>query len=536
VNKKIISAILVLLMLFGVVYADSGGGNLSLDLLHQDAYGCYFHVSSLAYDWNGANYNALVITDGSTTDGSTTDPDGTWYAVENPGVDGTHHYVDGYASDLTPETRYTLRAYLMLATGEWKYAGSDSIKTTPEVLPPDPYSTGITAVGNNGAKITFVIGEDCPYTEFKHNTSNNEPDYWATYDERTTSGTNTTEGSITIYDLPYDDTSYFYLRSRDSSGVASAWVSGEEITTLSPLPPSPPTITNRFDGGVDLSCGSVSRAYTYYFEYRKQGDTTWNQVSSSTNSVSITGLQYGTVYEFRAKTDLIETYSSINIGTTAPKMPTISAGAVTYSSIAINVAALAGNCDKVKVECYEINGTLVSTNWIDPTGRTFPSSRTTTFSNLNRNYSYKFIATAAYDAGGDGTGTGTWSESVPSAEVVVTTLNRPDNWAWSYNITSGGAVYQSSYNSSTGVLTAYIMPASEWWDFQMKINDFRTYMGLPDYSFLNVNSGDGCTPAIINDAIDAINPMLTTGQISHVSAGNVSASIFNTMRDRLNSL
>jgi hypothetical protein len=379
-------------------------------------------------------------------------------------------------------------------------------------------------------RVYFTKDPTANYSELVWNTSGNEPDYYSSYDARTTNSS-----SITVTGLSYNSDVYFWLRSRDSTGNVGEWVYADYITTQSPPAPSPPTILNRFEGGLDLDCGSVDQASTYYLEYRVQGNSTWNQVSNTTNSFTLTGLQYGTAYEFRAKTDLVETYSSINIGTTAPKIPTISAGTVTYSSVGINVGALPGNCDRVKVECYEVNNTLVATNWIDPVGRTFPASGTT-FTGLNRNYSYKFIATAAYDASGDGTGTGTWIESGPSAEVLVTTLNRPDNWAWSYNMVSGGAVYQSSYDPNTRILTAYIMPATEWWNFLLKINDFRTYMGLADYQFLNVNAGDGCTPAIINDAIDAINAMFTTGLIPHVSAGNVPASIFTTMRDKLNSL
>lgn len=199
----------------------------SLNLYSQTAYDCLFHVANLQYDWNAYNYNSCVITNGSTTNGSTTDPSGTWYAVVNPGATGGK-YIDDIVSGLDPETSYTLKAYIMTTDMRWWYAGSDTIKTTPEVLPDEPYHDYTNLVGTNSAYIRFIKAFDTIYTEVKWNISGSDPDYWATYDQRTTSSTN-----ITISNLPYGSDVYFWIRSRNSSGVTSGWVWAGMVTTSS---------------------------------------------------------------------------------------------------------------------------------------------------------------------------------------------------------------------------------------------------------------------------------------------------------------
>jgi hypothetical protein len=476
-------------------------------------------------------YYTAGVADNPFTSGSLTEPDGLlgWEYAEDG--TGTYRYVY-VVVNVIPGIYQSFYGFVQKVDDKYYSIGSDSCYTYPETMPDDPYFDNAVLVGSNSVRLYFTKAIGVQYTEVYWNTSGTDPKYGVSYDARTTSST-----SILVSGLPYNDTVYFWLRSRDFAGNMGEWVYCQMLDTGAPPAPTPPIIINRFDGGLDLQCGSVNLADTYYFEYRKQGTTTWTTVTSGTNTLTITGMQYGTAYEFRASTDLIATYSSINVGTTLPKKPTISVTAITYDAITVQVAALPNNCDKVKVECYELGGTFAGMNWIDPAGRTFPAPMATSFAGLNRNFAYYFIATSLYDAGGDGTGTGIWLESVPSDSVNATTLNRPNNWAWSYNMISGGNVYQSSYNAGTKVLTAYIMPYAEWNSFTAKINDFRTYKGLAGYAFTTVATGTNVTPSLINQAINAINPMLDVSlRMSNVVVGNIYAATFNTMRDKLNSL
>jgi hypothetical protein len=117
--------------------------------------------------------------------------------------------------------------------------------------------------------------------------------------------------------------------------------------------------------------------------------------------------------------------------------------------------------------------------------------------------------------------------------IYVTTLSaRPSNWSWSYSIYSGGSVYNTQIVG--GQITAYLMSYSEWNNFTSRINQFRIYRGLSNYSFTTVSSGSNCTPGIINEAVTAINAMGFS--IPTVGSGNVPASVFIQMRDSLNSI
>ena len=126
--------------------------------------------------------------------------------------------------------------------------------------------------------------------------------------------------------------------------------------------------------------------------------------------------------------------------------------------------------------------------------------------------------------------TGLYSER---ATITATTLSaRPSNWSWSYNIYSGGSVYNTI--KSGNMFIAYIMPAAEWNNFTSRINEFREYKGLSSYSFTTVYAEGNCTSSIINQAVNAINAMGFS--ISTVSNGNVPASVFIQMKDKLNSI
>lgn len=107
-----------------------------------------------------------------------------------------------------------------------------------------------------------------------------------------------------------------------------------------------------------------------------------------------------------------------------------------------------------------------------------------------------------------------------------------NDWNWWKTLSSGSEFYGQSGK------TIYLMQASHWNDFTSHINTVRARKGLSNYSFTSASSGTDVTAAIINQAIIAINEMLTSGYLPTVSSGvtNVSAKIFNDMKDKLNSI
>lgn len=82
-------------------------------------------------------------------------------------------------------------------------------------------------------------------------------------------------------------------------------------------------------------------------------------------------------------------------------------------------------------------------------------------------------------------------------------MARPDNWQWSFLISSGGPVYNTVLSGNT--LIQYIMTAAEWNAFTAKIEEFRAYKGLSVYGFTTVTPGMDFSYQYMNQAISAIN-------------------------------
>ena len=97
---------------------------------------------------------------------------------------------------------------------------------------------------------------------------------------------------------------------------------------------------------------------------------------------------------------------------------------------------------------------------------------------------------------------------------------RPNNWTWSPSIVKGMPVNIS---------------ASHWNSFTNRINQFRVYKGLSNYSFTLAVSNTAITAAIVNQAITAINGLSAHYSQPLVSKGDpLTADLFNSLRDLLN--
>ncbi|MDR0957926.1 MAG: hypothetical protein LBM16_01790 [Clostridiales bacterium] len=101
--------------------------------------------------------------------------------------------------------------------------------------------------------------------------------------------------------------------------------------------------------------------------------------------------------------------------------------------------------------------------------------------------------------------------------------NRPENWNWVSVISVGEPIR---------------LTAVEWNDFCSRINEFRNYSGLAQYSFLAVHQGDKITAAATNQALSAILEIPGHGDApAAVSAGDkIYAELFNKLRDALNAI
>lgn len=122
---------------------------------------------------------------------------------------------------------------------------------------------------------------------------------------------------------------------------------------------------------------------------------------------------------------------------------------------------------------------------------------------------------------------GTGTADFENFTTLPVTPTRPSNWTWTSLVSSRATNPNTIY---TGVIPLNLVNASEWNNFTTRINAFRSYKGLTAYSFSSVGPGSPFTPAIYNQAVNAILPMATPS----LPLGYYSKLI--ALRDALNSI
>jgi len=142
-------------------------------------------------------------------------------------------------------------------------------------------------------------------------------------------------------------------------GSTNEYGAGLVQAELPPIPETPssaPVITSRIEGGYNLSWGESLYATYYRLKYYYNGSEQTAGVYNTTHT--LTNLGYGISYELSVKgmNDSGESdYTSINIGTTAPKSPgNITSPLISANDIDIRVAdGMSGNFDHIRVYKYD---------------------------------------------------------------------------------------------------------------------------------------------------------------------------------------
>lgn len=165
-----------------------------------------------------------------------------------------------------------------------------------------------------------------------------------------------------------------------------------------------------------------------------------------------------------------------------------------------------------------------------PKGVYQPSEST---SNITRTVSGKFLDSGAtykvrafiVNSSGEVSYTSSWI-SVTTPDVI-----RPNDWEWTTTISSTAYVPMDS-------LGFHPVTATEWNNFTKRINEFRAYTGYSDYSFSKVSRGQDFTPAIYNQAVNAIKGIIGYGSyLSTISTETtLTADLFLSLRDELNAI
>lgn len=333
------------------------------------------------------------------------------------------------------------------------------------------------------------------------------------YNTTSSGGTSVvTTGSVTGQSLSAPYTIYGFAQAANGLYYQAGEVT---IAVVYPTVPShAPWTSSLIEGGFNLYWGASQSVEEYLLAYKYDYETNWHYAWTTGTTYQLTNRLGGTTHNFMVcaynESDGSGHYSSwtgMSTGTTAPKTPTI-VGVGTDTAIEITVGNMTGSWDYFDYYRYDINGNL-----LDITSST---QQINTWSNLPSGTTYKFKVKSIRTVGEVNI------ESVSfSNQISVLTKVRPNNFVWTYAKTSGGA---------------FKLTAAEWNAFTSRINEFRSYKGLTNYTFTTAIVGANFTAAMFNQANSAINAMISTG-ISSKTAGNyVYAADLNTLVTKLNSI
>lgn len=311
--------------------------------------------------------------------------------------------------------------------------------------------------------------------------------------------------------------------------VGSTGSGSTTITTTSPpTPPAMPTGLYVYPSSnvgtiMYADWNAVSGATQYYVTIRQGGlnGTLINYKYVTSPTASFTGL---TEY-----TDYTVTVSAMNANGTGNYNY---ASAKTIDSVApiFNTTSIDGSGRiQVAFSAYDNSSGMRSYNTYyveisNPNGTTYGNGayQTTTYRTFTSDaYGSEFIHDATYSV--RVTAYDEFGNARATTISVIYKKVRPSDWSWTYAKVSGSTLTLS---------------ASEWNGFCNRINLFRQYKSLSNYSFTTVVSGQDITATIINQATSAISLMSPpTSPPSLTSAGvEISAVRFTLLRDSLNSI
>jgi hypothetical protein len=246
-----------------------------------------------------------------------------------------------------------------------------------------------------------------------------------------------------------------------------------------------------------------SNATTFYYAHNWIDSSTVNKYSY----IDFSGLASGTTYTIKgfvksgggSRTHV----GTITVTTDSPTPPPQAPGAVTNLSAspstngvylswsaasgAISYSAeiyLQGTSSNPVAASYSIDGTSTSLGGLSP----------------NTAYTAK-----VYGSNVVGTGSADF-ENFTTLPIVPT---RPQNWSW---VSLSSSIPFSSTYLDNGVRKGNIVDAIEWNNFCSRINEFRKYKGLGNYTFTTVGSKQALTQAIYNEAVNSISSMTTVSQ------------------------
>lgn len=279
--------------------------------------------------------------------------------------------------------------------------------------------------------------------------------------------------------------------------------------------------TTRIDGGLKFSWSGAYDAEYYKVRLTRNYDSYQHPLQTVySKNATFTGLQYGVAYTIEVRAY----YSSSKYGSwefgytvvTSPAQPTFTTSS-RNGVITVNYSLEDSS-----------NVSYVYINLYDSTNSTVLQQKT--FTTASGSFSYNKVADGRYNIRAQSVFVygGSYYYCVDDSGTTytltksITVSSKPASFSWTYAKNSG-----SDFN----------LKATEWNSFTSKINEFRDWKGLSDYSFTTAVKGNTFTAAMFNQAVTAINAMYSNNPLSSVSKGStVTAYILNNIVSVLNNV
>lgn len=265
-------------------------------------------------------------------------------------------------------------------------------------------------------------------------------------------------------------------------------------------------------------------AYTVKYVDESNGESTKRSYS---NKVQISPPKYGETYRlslmYESNFGVKSKYSTENLLTTLPKEPTISLNKNYSNSVILNVNVTEGKWTDVAVHMYE--GSTYIRTMIVPKGTT-----TCTFSNLKSGVSYKFDAETRYTIRGV-----TLISYKKSNSITATTGASIKKFYWTTSIAVGNSI--SNNTGSDNKWYAYPITATEWNSYITTLKKAREIKQVTTSRTFSTASRGTKVINLINQAIDGLNDMLSTGKMNKLSSDSkLTASVYLDLQNKLNNV
>lgn len=308
----------------------------------------------------------------------------------------------------------------------------------------------------------------------------------------------------------YSLTVHFYNSSMTSLG-------SNTISVKTPSEPdtTPPTIDAWYansitKNSVEMYASASDNSGVSGFYFYLNGSSVGSMYGASAR-FTFSGLSPGTSYSLGVKAfDIFSNTSSMTTRTVTTQSntpPTINSWYATQiGQTSVTMYVSASDDEYVAGYWFYLDGSSVTT--------TNEGNGRYTFNNLKPDTKYNF-GVKAYD--GDG------AQSPMSTYSATTTKSRPPSFNWENGKYSG---------------YAFNISATEWNSLCTKVNEFRYYKSLANFSFTRVSKGMDFKATYYNEVVNAIKAMSPPTSVPSLRATGdvVYASDINRLRDSLNSI